>query len=110
MTGDPATHRWRAGLPWPSRGSGSAAPGPHTGDKREDVRVKTCGNPIFSWLHRLAKEEAPLTGGQQLLSKLVCAFGGTSVRERQRSQLKSNELYDSVVTLLIHGVTSRRLW
>lgn len=53
--------------------------------------------------HAPPNSKAWLTRGQQLLSKLVyaCFEARTSVC----SQLKSNELYDSVVTLLIHKVS-----
>lgn len=56
--------------------------------------------------HAPRNSKACLTRGQQLLSKLVyaCFEARTSVC----SQLKSNELYDSVVTLLIHKVSFHR--
>lgn len=56
------------------------------------------------------KRKASLSRGQQLLSKLVYVHleARTSVRERRRSQLKSDELDDSVVALFIHKVSLPR--
>lgn len=66
----------------------------------EDIQER---HIFFKSAHAPRNSKAWLTRGQQLLSKLVyaCFEARTSVC----SQLKSNELYDSVVTLLIPKVS-----
>lgn len=94
-------------------GFGTAGAAPH----RKHTGQGGIGNARGASWHLLGEHierprKASLTRGQQLLSKLVyaCFEARAAVCGRRRSQLKSNELYDSAVTLLIHSVIWQRMW